>query len=104
MTRLVGGYLADRFRRRKAVAFVGYALSVVAKLGLPGAHGASAIGGVIALDRTGKGLRTAPRDALIAHAVPERGLVVLVLFVRELGCWPRARSGGSASWPRCWAW
>lgn len=74
VTRLLGGYVADRFRQRKAVAFVGYALSAVAKLGLLGATGAGAIGGVIALDRTGKGLRTAPRDALIAHSVPERDL------------------------------
>ena len=72
LLRLVGGYLADRIRRRKAVAGVGYALSAVAKLGLVAA-GASvaAIGAVLTIDRTGKGLRTAPRDALITLSVPE---------------------------------
>lgn len=74
LTRLAGGYWADRFRRRKVVALVGYGLSAVSKLGLLGASGAVGIGAVIALDRTGKGLRTAPRDALIAHSVPERDL------------------------------
>ena len=74
LTRLVGGYLADRFRRRKTVALVGYGLSAVSKLGLLGASSAVGIGAVIAVDRTGKGLRTAPRDALIAHSVPERDL------------------------------
>ena len=74
LTRLLGGYLADRFQRRKLVALVGYGLSALAKVGLIGAAGAGSIGTVIALDRTGKGIRTAPRDALIAHSVPERDL------------------------------
>lgn len=74
LTRLAGGYLADRFRRRKLVALVGYGLSAVSKLGLLGASGAVGIGAVIATDRTGKGLRTAPRDALIATSVAERDL------------------------------
>lgn len=74
VTRLLGGYLADRFQRRKLVALVGYGLSVVSKIGLLGAGSAATIGAVIAADRTGKGIRTAPRDALIASAVPERDL------------------------------
>ena len=75
LLRLAGGYIADRVRHRKAVAGVGYAISAVAKLGLlaAGPH-AGAIGGVIAADRAGKGLRTAPRDALITLSTPERHL------------------------------
>lgn len=73
-TRLLGGYLADRYQRRKLVALVGYGLSAVAKVGLLGAGSATSVGLVIAADRTGKGIRTAPRDALIAHSVPERDL------------------------------
>jgi MFS family permease len=70
--RLVGGYVADRIRRHKVVAGVGYAISAVAKLGLLAVGGsAAAIGAVIAFDRTGKGLRTAPRDALITLSAPE---------------------------------
>ena len=74
-TRLIGGYLADRLSRRKLIAGLGYGLSAVSKVGLLLA-GASpvAIGAVIAVDRTGKGIRTAPRDALIALSVPERDL------------------------------
>ncbi len=72
LLRLVGGYVADRVRRRKAVAGVGYALSAVMKLGLLAAGAsATAIGAVITLDRAGKGLRTAPRDALITLSAPE---------------------------------
>ncbi|ATY10343.1 MFS transporter [Amycolatopsis sp. AA4] len=67
VVRVLGGHLADRWRRLKAVAGFGYGLSAVCKLGLVAA-GASvaAIGVVLAADRTGKGLRTAPRDALIS--------------------------------------
>ncbi|HTJ31990.1 MAG TPA: MFS transporter [Dactylosporangium sp.] len=71
LLRLVGGYLADRIRRRKAVAVAGYGISAVAKLGLLAA-GSSVplLSGVIVADRAGKGLRTAPRDALITLSTP----------------------------------
>jgi MFS family permease len=71
LLRLVGGYVADRTHRRKLVAGLGYGLSAVAKLGLLAAGSAvGALGAVIAIDRTGKGLRTAPRDALITLSTP----------------------------------
>ncbi|WP_254878476.1 MFS transporter [Streptomyces sp. NA04227] len=73
--RLGGGYLADRLDRPKAVATAGYALSALTRLGLP-AMGTSAagMGLMVAADRTGKGLRTAPRDALITAAATEQDL------------------------------
>ncbi|MEU7530460.1 MFS transporter [Saccharothrix sp. NPDC042600] len=75
LLRLVGGYLADRTTKRKAVAGFGYGLSAVAKLGLLFAGTSTALlGGVITADRAGKGLRTAPRDALITLATPEKDL------------------------------
>ncbi|MEC3977561.1 MFS transporter [Amycolatopsis sp. H20-H5] len=71
VTRLLGGYTADRWRARKAVAGTGYAMSAVAKLGLLAAGpSVSAIGGALAADRIGKGLRTAPRDAMITASAP----------------------------------
>jgi len=67
VVRVLGGHLADRWRRLKAVAGFGYGLSAVCKLGLMAAGSSvAAIGVVLAADRTGKGLRTAPRDALIS--------------------------------------
>jgi MFS family permease len=64
---LAGGFLADRTRRPREVAALGYAVSAVCKLLFLFA-GASWgwIAGVVALDRTGKGFRTAPRDAMIS--------------------------------------
>ncbi len=69
--RLVGGHVSDRVGRHKAVAVVGYGLSAATKLVFP-AVGASSVGlgGVLAVDRAGKGLRTAPRDAMISLVTP----------------------------------
>jgi MFS family permease len=74
LTRLLGGYLADRFQQRKLIAGIGYGLSALAKTGLLVVSGSGAVGAVLAVDRTGKGIRTAPRDALIAASVEERDL------------------------------
>ena len=64
---LASGFAADRRRRHKEVASLGYGLSAVCKLGLVAAGGAAgAIGAIVMLDRIGKGIRTAPRDALIS--------------------------------------
>ncbi|GAA2846968.1 MFS transporter [Streptosporangium fragile] len=71
LVRLAGGQLADRWQRRKLVAGAGYGLSALCKLGLLAAGGSpAALGGVVAADRAGKGLRTAPRDALISLSTP----------------------------------
>ena len=67
LVRLAGGHLADRGGgRHKWVAGAGYALSALCKPLLLVAHTLTPIGLVLAADRTGKGLRTAPRDALIS--------------------------------------
>jgi MFS family permease len=74
LVRLVAGHLGDRTRRHKEVATVGYALSAVSKLGLVLAAAAPAVGALVLLDRTGKGIRTAPRDALISLSAPRERL------------------------------
>lgn len=67
IARLGGGFLADRWRSHKAVASFGYGLSAACKLALLAAGNAWGLLAVtIAIDRTGKGIRTAPRDALIS--------------------------------------
>ncbi|MFF4254845.1 MFS transporter [Streptomyces sp. NPDC001663] len=67
LVRLAGGHLADRGGgRHKWVAGLGYGISALCKPLLLLAHSLTPIGLVLAADRTGKGLRTAPRDALIS--------------------------------------
>jgi MFS family permease len=69
LVRLASGVLADRWLRYKEAATSGYALSAICKLALL-FTGSSwpALASVIAIDRTGKGIRTAPRDALITQS------------------------------------
>jgi MFS family permease len=75
LVRLGSGFLGDRLGRHKAMASIGYGLSAVCKLGLAVVGGAWAgLSTIILLDRTGKGLRTAPRDAMISLTAPKRDL------------------------------
>ena len=64
--RIFGGLAADRRGRHKEVAGFGYGLSAACKLGLLATTARVPTAGVLFLDRTGKGVRTAPRDALIS--------------------------------------
>ncbi|MEV6343183.1 MFS transporter [Actinoplanes sp. NPDC051851] len=64
--RLAGGYAADRGGHPKWVAVLGYGASAVSRLAMLPAAGFAAITAVVTVDRLGKGLRTAPRDSLIA--------------------------------------
>jgi len=68
LVRIAGGYAGDRVDQPKWVAAAGYGLSAVSRIAMVPAHGMAAIAGVVTADRLGKGLRTAPRDALIADA------------------------------------
>ena len=65
--RLFSGVLADRRGRHKQVAVAGYGLSALSKLGLVLAGGTvPGLAALLFVDRTGKGIRTAPRDAMIS--------------------------------------
>src|SRR6476619_4620017 len=75
LVRVVSGYTADRFGRYKEVAVFGYSLSAITRIGfiLVGRSWAL-IGALVFADRTGQGIRTAPRDALISLSTPEEDL------------------------------
>jgi len=66
--RIAGGYLGDRYHRPKWVATFGYGVSALSRIAMLAVHGFAGITAVVTADRLGKGLRTAPRDALIAGA------------------------------------
>ena len=77
LMRLAAGVAADRGGRHKEVALAGYGLSAVCKLGMLAVGGAfGPLVAVILADRTGKGIRTAPRDALISLSSPRERLGV----------------------------
>jgi len=73
--RILSGWFSDRVRKRKPLAILGYSVSTLAK---PFMYLATTWGAVLAIrfsDRMGKGIRTSPRDALVADSVSvgERG-------------------------------
>jgi MFS family permease len=67
--KLFSGWLSDKLRARKGLAVLGYGLSALAKPFFYVAASWEAIAGVRWIDRVGKGLRTAPRDALVADSI-----------------------------------
>jgi MFS family permease len=69
--RMVSGSLSDKLQKRKIFVLAGYALSTISKPFFAVTTGWLGAFAVRAADRTGKGLRTAPRDALIADSIPE---------------------------------
>lgn len=71
LVRVVAAHSSDRFRAHKNVAATGYALSAMARVLLMAASlGLFWVYASALLDRLGKGIRTAPRDALIASVAP----------------------------------
>jgi MFS family permease len=76
LLKVASGWLSDVIGKRKSLAVAGYAISTLAK---PCLLLVSSWPGVLAVrigDRMGKGVRTAPRDALLAESTPQaaRGL------------------------------
>src|SRR5687767_12444202 len=75
--KIVSGRLSDRWQRRKPIVIAGYALSSVARPFIAATTSWWQVLAIRSLDRTGKGIRGAPRDAMLAQfATPQtRGRV-----------------------------
>ena len=71
IVKLFSGVLSDWFRKRKPLMLLGYGLAAVSKFAFPLAPTLGWIIGARFADRFGKGIRGAPRDALIADITPE---------------------------------
>lgn len=71
LLKLVSGAWADRLRRYRPFVVTGYVVSALTRPLVALARTPWHVVAIRALDRTGKGLRTSPRDALIAAAVPQ---------------------------------
>jgi len=80
---IVAGLAADRWARHKEVAGIGYGLSALCKLLLMITGGAwIGIAAVVGLDRAGKGIRAAPRDAIISFNT-ERNMLASAFAVHR---------------------
>jgi len=71
ITKIFSGALSDVLRRRKPLAVVGYGLAAITKPVFALANTAGIVVAARFADRLGKGIRGAPRDALIADITPE---------------------------------
>ena len=72
LLKMVSGWLSDKLNSRKWLAVLGYGISALSK---PFFYFANTWGAVAAIrwaDRVGKGVRTAPRDALVADSIDEK--------------------------------
>jgi len=70
--RIFSGWISDRIGKRKSLAVLGYSISTIAKPFMYLASTWGAVLGVRFSDRVGKGIRTSPRDALVADSVSAR--------------------------------
>ena len=71
LVKVFSGWYSDRIGSRKGLAILGYGISTIAKPFLYFATSWGWVLGVRFADRVGKGVRTAPRDALIADSISE---------------------------------
>jgi MFS family permease len=87
LLKLFSGWLSDRLSERKWVAVTGYGISAFSKPFYLVAASWQAIAAVRWADRVGKGIRTAPRDALIADSISkeQRGLAFGVNRAADTG-------------------
>jgi len=72
LLKLASGWFSDKIGRRKPLVAIGYAISTLVKPVLALAAAPWHVAGLLGFERVGKGVRTAPRDALIAGVVEEK--------------------------------
>ena len=68
LLKVFSGYLTDRTQKKKPIAFLGYSTGLIYKLALIFANSWIAILGARVIDRVGKGIRTTPRDVMVAES------------------------------------
>jgi len=76
LLKLLSGWWSDKIKSRKPFVVIGYLIASIARPFTAAAHSATEVLAIRLTDRVGKGLRTSPRDALLADSAPHdaRGL------------------------------
>ncbi len=84
LLKLVSGRISDRLGRRKGLVLLGYSLSAFVRPVMALASSGGHVVAVKFVDRVGKGLRTSPRDALLADAAPPSRRALAFSFHRAM--------------------
>lgn len=71
LLKVFSGYISDKYNRKKPLAFLGYSTGVLYKIALLFSTTWVGILGARVIDRFGKGIRTAPRDVMVAESADE---------------------------------
>ena len=72
LLKVFSGYLSDRYKKKKPIAFLGYSSGLFYKLALLLATSWFGILAARVIDRIGKGIRTAPRDVMVSDSADEK--------------------------------
>jgi MFS family permease len=84
LVKFFSGSLSDRVGRRKPLVVVGYGLAALTRPLIAAAGAAWQVLALRATDRLGKGIRTSPRDALLAQSAPPQALGLAFAWQRAL--------------------
>lgn len=68
LLKVFSGYITDKYKKKKPIALIGYAASLVYKIALIFAGSWTGILGARVIDRIGKGVRTTPRDVMVSES------------------------------------
>ena len=68
LLKVYSGYITDKYKKKKRIAFFGYSTGLIYKLVLIVASTWTGILGARIIDRIGKGIRTAPRDVMVSES------------------------------------
>lgn len=71
LLKVFSGYLSDRFQKKKLLAFAGYSTGLIYKIALILATSWFGILAARIIDRSGKGIRTSPRDVMVSESAEE---------------------------------
>lgn len=74
LLKVFSGYVTDKYKRKKPIAFIGYATGFLYKLALLFASSWTGILTARVVDRFGKGIRTAPRDVMVSESADNNAM------------------------------
>lgn len=82
LLKVFSGYITDKYKRKKPLAFIGYSTGIFYKLALIMACSWAGILGARVIDRIGKGIRTAPRDVMVSESA-EKGCAGMAFGIHK---------------------